>query len=203
MGIKNLVFDFGQVLVSYDPDEIVSHFVTDPADRAQIVDVVFDRLYWDRLDAGTITDEELLASAKARLPRRLWKGAEESYRGWFRVLPEIPGMREILLAARSHGLGVFVLSNISRGFAEHEEANPILALADGRIYSSVCGMVKPDPAVFRHLCKTFSLNPGECLFVDDRQKNIDGARTAGLEGYLFDGNVDAFRKRLREMNILE
>ena len=77
--IKNVVFDFGQVLVHFIPADMVEKYVTDPADSALLQEVVFDRLYWDKLDAGTITDEEVLTAVQARLPERLWSVACEIY----------------------------------------------------------------------------------------------------------------------------
>ena len=56
--VKNVVFDFGQVLVHFDPSYMVGRYVSDEEDAALIAEVLFDRLYWDRLDAGTISDAE-------------------------------------------------------------------------------------------------------------------------------------------------
>ena len=62
--IRNLIFDFGQVLIRFEPDEMIRPYVSDQSDRALLADVVFDRAYWDRLDNDSITDEELLKSAE-------------------------------------------------------------------------------------------------------------------------------------------
>ena len=56
--IENVVFDFGQVLIKFDPDHMVGRYVTDAVDAALLSAVVFDRLYWDKLDAGTLGDAE-------------------------------------------------------------------------------------------------------------------------------------------------
>ena len=56
--IKNLVFDLGQVIFSYKRKYMVERFVTEEGDSALLQKVVFDRLYWDKLDEGTISDEE-------------------------------------------------------------------------------------------------------------------------------------------------
>ncbi|MBO5092626.1 MAG: HAD family phosphatase, partial [Clostridia bacterium] len=62
MSIKNVVFDFGQVLVYFQPSYMVGAYVSDEADKALIEEVVFDRLYWDRLDSGDISDEEVVST---------------------------------------------------------------------------------------------------------------------------------------------
>ena len=65
---KNYIFDFVKVLVHFEPDYMTAACVKDPAIAAQISPVVFDRLYWDPLDWGGITDEALKAACHSRLP---------------------------------------------------------------------------------------------------------------------------------------
>ena len=65
---ENVIFDFGQVLVHFEPEAITAAYLQDPADRQAVCEVLFDRRSWDRLDAGTIRDDELKADAFRRLP---------------------------------------------------------------------------------------------------------------------------------------
>ncbi len=187
--IKNIVFDFGQVLVHFDPHYMVTRYVADPSDAAILEEVLFDRLYWDRLDAGTISDDEVISESKKRLPERLHEVAEQIYYNWIYNIPEIDGMRELLCELKSRGYRLFLLSNISTYFASHEREIPILKLLDGCVYSAMCGYVKPDRRIYEHLTDKFALDPTETLFVDDRAENTEGAKIAGWSAYLFDGDV--------------
>lgn len=197
MKMKNVVFDFGQVLVRFDPAYIVAQYVRDPADAALLEEVVFDRLYWDRMDAGTMTDDELMTLARGRLPGRLWEIAGTIYYNWIYHLPEIDGMRELIISLKEeYGVSVYLLSNISCLFAAHAKEIPILSLLDGCVFSAVCKMVKPNGEIFRHLCDTFAIEPSESVFVDDRQDNIEGARGEGFVGYCFDGDAARLRAYL-------
>lgn len=54
--------------------------------------------------------------------------------------------------------------------------------------------MKPDKNIYEYLLSSYSLKKEECLFVDDTEKNIIGAQTVGISGYLFDGNVKRLRK---------
>ena len=47
-------------------------------------------------------------------------------------------------------------------------------------------LVKPDPAIYRHLLEQFALDPTETVFFDDRPENVAGARAAGLQAHQFD-----------------
>ncbi|GEP37758.1 hypothetical protein NPS01_14210 [Nocardioides psychrotolerans] len=53
---------------------------------------------------------------------------------------------------------------------------------DVSIYSCKIGLAKPDPAYFERAVAMIGSAPEEVLFVDDRADNVDGARSAGLEG---------------------
>ena len=187
---KNVVFDFGQVLVRFSPEYITAPYVGDEKDRALVAKALFDRALWDPLDAGTITDEEVVASAAARLPERLRENAEKAYYNWPWRLPEIEGMRKLAVRLKEMGARLFVLSNISTYFAAHRDAAPILDLMDGCVFSAVCGHTKPGAAIFEHLCSTYSLDPAETVFIDDNPANAAGAEAFGISAYRFDGDVE-------------
>ena len=195
--MKNVIFDFGQVLVHFSPEYMTRQYIADEADVRLVSSVVFDRLYWDRLDDGSITDEEVMEASRARLPRRLWEVAERVYYRWIYNLPEIKGMRELILHIKAaYGTRVFLLSNIATYFADHANEIPIISLLDGCVYSAACGMVKPHADIYRHLCEKFGISPCETVFVDDRAENIAGAEAVGIRGYLFDGDADKLRQYL-------
>ena len=188
--IKNLVFDFGNVLIRYEPSYIVSNYVTDPEDAALITKVLFDRLYWDPLDDGSITDEEVVRYSCARLPERLHGICREIYYNWGKHLPEIPGMWELVRRVkREYGVSVYLLSNIGSLFTSFEHLYPIFDEMEDLIFSALVGHVKPDYDMFEYLCERTGIRPEETLFIDDAKRNIDGAGAFGIKGYLFDGDA--------------
>ena len=193
--IKNIVFDFGQVMVRFEPAYMVSRYVSDRTDAALLEEVIFDRLYWDKLDAGTISDSEVVESSKKRLPERLHGYVEDIYYNWIYNIPEINGIWErVRYVKEKYGARVFLLSNISEYFAAHENEIPVLSEFEKCIYSAVCGSVKPSREIFEYLCDTCDILPSETVFVDDNKNNIEGAERFGITGYLFDGDA----KKLRE-----
>lgn len=200
MSIKNVIFDYGQVMIHFTPSYMVGQYVTDPSDAALLTEVVFDRLYWNRLDAGTISDEEVLSACCERLPKRLWESARTIYYNWIYHIPPIEGMAELVTYLREqYGVGLYLLSNISCYFADHREEMPSLSLFDGCVLSGPIGMVKPDPAIYVHLCDTYHLCPEESVFIDDCTGNIEAAEAYGIHGYLFDGDVAKLRAYLDEI----
>ena len=198
--IKNIVFDLGNVLIRFDEENMVGKYVSDKEDALLLRTVILDRLYWDKLDAGTLSDEEAVEAFKTRLPERLWAVSKEIYYNWIYNIPPIEGMEELVRdLKRENRVRLFLLSNISTYFAENEAVLPILSLLEKRIYSAVCGMVKPNREMFEYLCKECDILPKETLFIDDNAANIAGAQAVGITGYLFDGDAKKLRAYIQDI----
>ena len=191
--LKNGVFDFGQVLVRFDPSYMVGQFVKEEEDAELLANVLFDRLYWDRLDAGTILDSEVVEDACRRLPERLHAVASEIYYAWIYNLPPIDGMEALVKELKARGVRLCLLSNISTYFAKRADEIPVLKHFDRCVFSAVCGHVKPHRGIFAYLCDTCALDPAETVFVDDNAANIAGSEAFGIKGYLFDGDAERLR----------
>lgn len=196
--LKNFVFDFGQVIVHFEPEYMTKQYIENPDDAKFAQDIIFDRLYWDKLDLGTITDEEIIDDIKNRLPENLYANAVKAYENWYMHLPFFDGMVELIKDLKASGKKLYLLSNISIGFAENYSRNPELKklfdLFDGLIFSAKEGYAKPNKDIFEHLLNKFDLKAEETIFIDDNEKNIIGAKSANINAYLFDGDV----KKLRE-----
>lgn len=196
--IKNIIFDFGRVIVDFDETKMTRAYVKDESLVPLVRDTVFDRLYWDPSDLGNITDDALKAAVAARLPKELVPAAHAVYDNWIYHIDLIPHIEEAIQIARERFDGLYLLSNISIKFAEEYKQNPtmrrILAPFDGLVFSGPLHLVKPDARIFHHLLDTYGLDPAECLFIDDSTKNTAGAEAVGIKTYLFDGDA----KRLCE-----
>ena len=194
--IKKLVFDFGQVLVSVEPAYIVGRHTSDPQTAKLLEDVVFDRAYWNKLDAGEVSDDEAVAAFRTRLPSCISDLGEEVFRSWIDHIPPIDAMQALVAELDRRGVPLYLLSNISVHFAERADEFPVLKHFKKCIFSGLCRMTKPDTAIYRHLLAECGIRPEETLFIDDSPQNIEGARACGIHGYLFDGDVAALRAHL-------
>ena len=200
--IKNVIFDFGKVLVDFEPTYMTSRYLHNEDDIKLVSDVLFDRLYWDRLDAGTISDSEVISESCKRLPQRLHQKVADIYNNWMYNLPEICGMRELLQKLSDKGVRLFLLSNISEGFAKKSSEFSILSYFERCFFSAVCGLTKPSAEIFNHLLNECGIKANEALFVDDSEKNINGAKSVGISTYLFDGDSKKLESFLRDNGIL-
>ena len=198
--IRNVIFDFGNVLARFEPRDMVAHFEPNPRNADLLTEVVFDRLYWNDADAGTITDDETKTAFCTRLPPELHAVACNIYDAWPTLLPPIDGMATLVKDLKNRGYNLYLLSNISNKFADEYRGVPWLAelfsLFDGLVFSAPIGLVKPHREIYEHLLTRFSLNADECVFIDDSPQNIDGCEAVGIRGILFEGDA-ALRDRLQ------
>ena len=134
------------------------------------------------------------------MPEELHNGACQVYDGWIYLKKPIDGMQKLVADIKSQGGKLYLLSNISKGFAENYHKNvwvgELLSLFDGLVFSGPLGIVKPDAKIFNYLLDTYNLNADECIFIDDSPKNVLGAEKVGIKGYLFDGDAKKLRKEL-------
>ena len=201
--IKNFVFDFGRVVVDYDELHMTSAFVKDPEEAKFVRTVVFDRLYWDRLDRGDITDEETKAGISSRVPEHLKEAACLAYDNWIGNLHLIDGIKDTLLFARKKAEKLILLSNISQKFSREYKNYPmikdVLSIFDDRIFSGELHMVKPSTEFFCHMLEKHCLTPDETLFIDDSPQNVAAAQSLGIHGYLFDGDAKKLKAYIESL----
>ena len=92
-----------------------------------------------------------------------------------------------------------LLSNIGRGwiqdfFDEHQ----LHDLFDEVVISSEEHITKPNPLIFERAAQRISLSPDECLFIDDRQDNCDGAQAVGMTSLLFT-DLATLQRQLKQL----
>ena len=198
--IKNYIFDFGNVLAEFYPEKLTAPYVKDDEMKKRLSEIVFDRFYWDKLDDGTITDDEVKEGIRGRVSDEEGEVACQVYDNWINSLSPVKDMQQLIFNMKKSGKKLYLLSNISKGFVENYSKTKwikeLFDNFDGMVFSGVIGKIKPDKDIFEHLLKTFNLNADECIFIDDSQKNIDGAKKVGIKGYLFDGDAKNLREYL-------
>ncbi len=189
--IKNVIFDYGQVLIKFEPEYMCKKYTENDEDCRLLANVLFDRVYWNRLDAGTIEDEEVLRLASERLPERLHKSVSDAYYNWIYNTPIIDGMEELILKIKErYKVRIFLISNISKYFASHKDEFPILKHMEYSVFSASVGMTKPNKEIFIYLLDACKISAEECIFIDDNVKNTRAAEELGIKAYTFDGNVE-------------
>lgn len=196
--IRNLVFDMGNVLIHYIPQVFMDRLGVPAEDQPLLAREVFGSVEWIRMDRGTLGQEEAVAAMEARLPRRLWEYARRLVLGWWLDGPLMPveGMAALLEELKGLGYGLYLLSNATARQPEYFPGIPGSQFFDGAVISAHWKVLKPEREIYEILFREYGLEPSECFFVDDLNINVEGALCAGMDGYIFDGDVGRLRQAL-------
>jgi HAD superfamily hydrolase (TIGR01509 family) len=186
--IKNIIFDFGGVIIRIDYHRIADTFKNFGVDN-------FDQLYsqlhqstlFDDLEKGLISPEQF--RDRLRLISGIQLSDNQVDEAWNAILIDLPkeNMEVLMRLKQSHRL--FLLSNTN---AIHEKAFTEIMLRDfGRnvleevfekiYFSHHLNMRKPDAEIFERVLQENNLVPAETLFVDDSLQHIEGAKKSGLQ----------------------
>jgi glucose-1-phosphatase len=102
----------------------------------------------------------------------------ERFAGWPKGF--FPGASELLTALRRD----YKIAYLSNSNALHwARLGAILAHADFVFASHLCGLVKPDPAIFDLVVERLGRDPRDIYFFDDSPRNVAAARRAGMKAY--------------------
>lgn len=197
---KNYIFDFGNVLARFCPIELAKCVVKDEESAKIITDVIFNPIYWEKLDSGIVSDAEARQRIVSSLPEELSEFGGEVFDNWILNMPPIYEMIEVVEKLKADGKKLYILSNISKGFAKSYQNYPwikeLFSKFDGLVFSGEVGVIKPDKRIFEHILKKYDLSPKDCLFIDDSDKNVISAQEMGINTYLFDGDAEKIKKFL-------
>ncbi len=196
--IRNVVFDMGMVLMDYHPLAACRAVAPDEAGAQALNAALFSHPEWIKVDEGGIELSELGRHAKARLADpalrplidALLDGMPEN------ILAPIPGMGEVVESLLAGGFRLYLLSNAGTLVSRRRAIIPHIERFSGVLFSADERIIKPDAAIYRLLTERYGLVPDECLFIDDNEDNLNGARRQGWQGYRFDGDVPALRRAL-------
>lgn len=71
---------------------------------------------------------------------------------------------------------------------------------DGGILSCDIHLLKPNREIFEALLDKYNFKAEECIFIDDREINIQGAKVLGIEGIVFENYEQAHTKLRKILN---
>ena len=192
MDYKNIIFDFGNVVGSFDADYILNHYADNNEDFQILADAIFHN--WPALDAGTVDYDQVAAETIAILPNRLKETARDFYDNWFQYVNPLPDTWDFIHELKAAGYSIYLLSNASTRFAEvAKQYYSILNEFDGIVFSAPLKLAKPDPAIYRYLFDTYQLKPEECFFLDDLAENIAAGQALGMNGLVFTGDIQTVK----------
>jgi epoxide hydrolase-like predicted phosphatase len=192
--VRNVIFDFGGVLVSWRPQEIIDAFYAEPELRDAVRAHVFQHADWIEMDRGTYDERTVVERFAKRMnrPRAELKALFEHVRAALTPIePTVALLREL----HARGYTLYGLTNMSEPIFGHlQSTHEFFALFTGIVVSAKVKLVKPDPAIYEHLRERFSLDFAESVFLDDLLPNVESARRLGLAAIRFETPEQARRE---------
>lgn len=184
-GHKAVLFDYGNVLVRWDPRNLFRKLFADPAEMDWFLANVCTMDWHLRHDSGepmAVTTAELAAQhPKYETEIRAWAD-----RFGEMIEGEIDGAVALIDTIKAQGLKVGVLTNMpaDQAWACFKDFSRWAAL-DTIIVSGFVKAAKPGDAIFGLALHALDCAPDEVFFVDDSAKNVAAAATLGLHAHLF------------------
>lgn len=188
--IKNVVFDIGNVLLSFRPAEFLENKNYSEKLRKTILAEVFGSREWKLLDDGAISVPKAIDAIS--LLSSLRRG-DIAHIFDLRTEIMIPLVRNVKLLPELKKLGfkLYFLSNFPQDiFGEIRDRNSFFKYFDGGIISADVKVSKPNAGIYKILLEKYSLVPEECLFIDDLEANVVSAESVGMKGFYTSGAPD-------------
>ena len=183
--IKNVVFDVGQVLVTFDPPKYLKGLGYDETVREVLMQAMFDDPLWGELDRSIYTKEELEEKFVANAPN-YEKEIREVFREIEGIIDSQPYVVEWMEDLKTRGYHLYVVSNYADFMYEATKHKMLfLPYMDGVVFSYMCKAIKPEKEIYETLLNRYELKAEECVFIDDRAENIEAAVNLGFKGIQF------------------
>ena len=199
--IRAIIFDLGRVLVNIDNKLLVEKlFKGLDADNLQ------------ELGRKTMGDPAMVEFNCGRMPaEEFYRRMCETYRLdlsfqafqtlWCEIFYSMDGMKD-LVGSISKKMTVGLLSDTDPiHWGSICSRWPWIAAIKNPTLSYEVGVMKPNAAIYLAAAENVGTPPQQCLFIDDLQANVDGARAIGMHGIRFE-NKDALARKLAISGIL-
>lgn len=189
--ITTIIFDIGNVLVDFNWKEYIASFGFSKEVQEKLAKATMLSREWDEFDRGVLEIEDIIrkfVKNDSTVEKEIRMICENVHDMLGRKDYAIPWIQDL----KKKGYGVYYLSNFSRK-AEVECAHTLdfLPYMDGGILSYQEKVIKPEPEIYQILIDRYQLIPDQCVFMDDKPENCEGAKRAGMHTIVFTTKEEA------------
>lgn len=212
--VKNIVFDFGGVIVHLNPDEAFRRFIhLGITDARQQMDIFGQTGIFKEVETGVITADEFChkLAVEAQQKGGKFKGVynpaftfEEAQWAWLGYIKDVPRKNLDNLLKLKEKYNLYLLSNLNPFMQQWCESADFSGDGHGldyyipnRYYSFQLHDYKPAPSIFEKMVRLAGIKAHECVFLDDSPRNVEGSEKVGMKG-LFVGKDEDWTNRLSD-----
>lgn len=187
--IKNIVFDLGNVLISFRPAEYFDKKNYPENIKETILADIFGSKEWLMLDNGDISTMEAIEGISVKSTMNKEEIAHIFNLRSDLIYPLDQNVR-VLPVLKKQGYRLYFLSNFPMDiFEEVKTGYYFFKYFDGGVISAEAKASKPDSRIYNILIDKYSLVPDECLFIDDLEVNVKAAEETGMKGLVTFGRI--------------
>lgn len=200
--INVIVFDFGNVLLEWNPRNVYQRFFPDDPDGIERFLQEVNFMEWNLLQDKGRPFAEGVAVLSKEFPHYAHL-IQAFHDHWVESLGDsIDGTIEIMKELKQAGYPLYGLSNWSaETFPYARQKHDFFDLLDDMVISGEVGHVKPNPEIFQIMLDRIRRPAEECLFIDDSLANIRQAQKMGFAAVHFQ-SPQQLRDTLRVLGIL-
>jgi epoxide hydrolase-like predicted phosphatase len=198
--IKNIVFDLGNVLLSFKPAEYFKKKNYPENIKDKILTDIFGSKEWLLLDKGGISTSDAIneISLKSSLNK---EEIVHIFNLRTDLLFPLDQNVKVLPELRKLGYRLYFLSNFPMDiFEEVKNGYYFFKYFDGGVISAEAKSSKPEPEIYNVLFEKYSLIPEECLFIDDLEANVKAAEERGMKGLVTFGQIGIKKEIEKALN---
>ncbi len=183
--IDAIIFDVGNVLIDWDWKGQMKNLGFDEKTITYLAKHLIGDPLWNEFDRGTRPYNDILDEFCKRNP-----AYETQIRTFIATMTETIVTRDYvkpwLSDLKNKGYELYILSNWCEPVFEKVKDTKLSFRKhmDGCIWSYQVKSVKPDAKIYQTLIGKFHLDPKRCVFLDDRQENLDAAAQFGIHTIL-------------------
>lgn len=200
--IKAVVFDYGNVLLEWNPRYVYERYFPNDPDAMERFFHEVNFMEWNAQQDKGRPFAEGVAELSKEFPQHA-RLIQAYHDHWKDSIGEAHwGTVEIMKRLKQAGYLLYGLSNWSaETFPLMREEYDFFNLFDDMVISGEVGHVKPQPEIFHILLDKIGRPAQECLFIDDSLANIQQAQRIGFATVHFE-SPEHLAKALREMKLL-
>lgn len=200
--IKNIVFDLGMVLVSFNWKEYLDSFNFHSDIKEKMIEKALGNVtVWNEHDRGTLSDEAFIEFASREAPEIKYP-LRQYMSGVGHICKEYPYATEWISSLKQRGYQVYILSNYGNTPYKYAQQHfRFLDKVDGAVISSEVKFVKPEIEIYQCLLEKYHLKAEETVFLDDRKDNIEAAEKCGIHGIVFQGYEEGKEELEKLLNL--
>ena len=193
--IKNIFLGMGNILLRFDPEYSINKYCKAQEEKDIIRKALFQGEEWLMSDAGEISDKDKFEKVKHKVPEKYHESLKNCAENWDDCMVPLKGAKEFCDYLKNKGYGIYVLSNASDKFYTYFPRFLPLDYFTGYVVSCDIHMLKPNEDIYKHILEKYNLKAEECLFIDDVDKNVEGAKKLNINAEVFKGDYDAVIKK--------